>query len=254
MPSQDLIRLSQSHLNILSICPPKFQQVYVDCLGSLTTPERQDSMQWGSRFHLLMQQRELTLPIEPLLATDMELDRSLKALIEAAPELKPDPNIWREAEHCRTFSVGNFLFTVVYDLLIAQGDRAIILDWKTYRQLPKAKNLETNWQTRLYLYVLAETSEYEPEQIQMTYWFVKSGKPQSKTFEYSRAKHRQTERELTGLLADLKTWLQNYREFQIDFPHQPDCEKSCPFYHVFAEIDPRQAIIGSIDEIEEVSL
>ena len=81
MPNQDLIRLSQSHLNILSICPSKsFQQVYVDCLGSLTAPERQDSMQWGSRFHLLMQQRELTLPIEPLLATDTELDRSLKSL------------------------------------------------------------------------------------------------------------------------------------------------------------------------------
>ena len=44
-------------------------------------------MQWGSRFHLLMQQRELTLPIESLLATDSELDSSLKALIQAAPEL-----------------------------------------------------------------------------------------------------------------------------------------------------------------------
>ena len=254
MPNPDLIRLSQSHLNLLSICPPKFQQVYVDCLGSLPAPERQDSMQWGSRFHLLMQQRELTLPIESLLATDTELDSSLKALIEAVPELKPDSNIWREAEHCRTLSMDNFLFTVVYDLLIAQANRATILDWKTYRQPSQAKNLETNWQTRLYLYVLAETSEYEPEQIQMTYWFVKSGTPQNKTFEYSRQKHRQTERELAVLLADLKIWLQNYREFQIDFPHQPDCEQTCHFYQDFAETHSYQAILDSIDEITEVSI
>ena len=130
------------------------------------------------------------------------------------------------------------------------------LDWKNLSSnYQERKNLETNWQTRLYLYVLAETSEYEPEQIQMTYWFVKSATPQSKTFEYSRAKHRQTERELTGLLADLKTWLQNYREFQINFsPITQTAKKTCPFYHGFAEIDPRQAILGSIDEIEEVSL
>jgi len=111
MPDQNLIRLSQSHLNLLSTCPPRFQQVYLDCLSSLPAPQQQDSMQWGNRFHLVMQQRELTLPIEPLLATDSELGNSLKALIQAAPELEPDPDIWREAEHCRTLSMGDFLFT-----------------------------------------------------------------------------------------------------------------------------------------------
>ena len=45
MPNQDPLRLSQAHLNLLTICPPKFQQVYVDCLGSLPDPERQDSIQ-----------------------------------------------------------------------------------------------------------------------------------------------------------------------------------------------------------------
>ncbi|MEM8672637.1 MAG: PD-(D/E)XK nuclease family protein [Cyanobacteria bacterium P01_G01_bin.67] len=254
MAEQDLIRLSQSHLNLLSICPPKFQRVYLDCLGSLAAPEQQESMQWGSRFHLLMQQRELNLPIESLLATDSELDRSLKALIKAAPELEPDPNIWREAEHCRTLCQDDFLFTVIYDLLIAQADRAVILDWKTYRQPIGSKKLQQNWQTRLYLYVLAETSEYKPEQIQMTYWFVKSGQPKSVTINYSQLKHEQTEQELTILLANLKTWLQNYQEFKTDFPHRANCENTCPFYQDFAEADPEQEIIRSISEIEEVSI
>lgn len=258
MPDPNLIRLSQSHLNLLSICPPKFQQVYLDCLGSLPAPEKQDSMQWGNRFHLLMQQRELTLPIESLLATDLELHSSLTALIQAAPELEPDPHIWREAEHCRTLSMGDFLFTVIYDLLIAKTDQATILDWKTYRQPPKSKNLALNWQTRLYLYVLGETSEYEPEQIQMTYWFVKSGSPKSMTFNYGQQQHLQTEQELTVLLADLTTWLQDYQQSQIDFPHQRDCQKTCPYHQLFsdkdraANIDPE--IPPSIAEIEEVSI
>lgn len=258
MSGTNLIRLSQSHLNLLSICPPKFQQVYLDCLGSLPAPEQQDSMQWGNRFHLLMQQRELSLPIESLLGTDSELNSSLTALIQAAPELEPDPNIWREAEHYRTLSMGDFLFTVIYDLLIAKTDQATILDWKTYRQPPKSKNLALNWQTRLYLYVLGETSEYDLEQIQMTYWFVKSGVPKSMTFNYGKQQHQQTEQELNILLTDLTTWLRDYQQSQINFPHQPDCQKTCPYHQLFSDkdradnIDPE--ILPSIAEIEEVSI
>lgn len=254
MSDQGLIRLSQSHLNLLSLCPPKFQQVYLDGLGSLPAPEQQDTMDWGSRFHLLMQQRELTLPIESLLATDTELDSSLKALIQSAPELAPNSQVWREAEHCRTLRVNDFLFTVIYDLLIAESDQAAILDWKTYRQPLGVKKLKQNWQTRLYLYVLIETSEYQPEQVHITYWFVKSGKPKNVTIKYSQQEHRQTEQELTVLLSDLEAWLQNYREFQIDFPHQPDCETSCLFYQDFATTDSHEKMFKSIDEIKEVSI
>ena len=251
MDEPDLIRLSQGHLNLLSKCPPKFQQVYIDS-GSLPVPEQQSSMEWGSRFHLLMQQRELALPIEPLLATETELDSALKALIQAAPELAPDASLWREAEHCRTLNIDNFLFTVIYDLLIASGDRATILDWKTYRQPIGIRKLRHNWQTRLYLYVLAETSEYKPEQLKMTYWFVKSGKPKSITIPYTQEQHQQTKQELIMLLKDLKKWLQNYQELQIDFPHHADCE-NCYFHQEFAMADS-QEMFESIDEIEEVSI
>ncbi len=258
MSDQDLIRLTQSHLNLLSLCPPKFQQVYVDCLSSLPAPEQQDSMQWGNRFHLLMQQRELTLPIESLLATDSELDSSFKALVQAAPELEPDPNIWREAEHCRTLGMGDFLFTVIYDLLIAKTNQATIFDWKTYREPPRSKKLATNWQTRLYLYVLVETSEYKPEQVQMTYWFVKSGSPKSMTFKYTQQKHQQTEQDLAMLLADLNSWLQNYRQSQTDFSHKPDCEKTCPYHQIFSKADEginrHQELLKTIDEIEEIPI
>ena len=252
MSEPDLIRLSQGHLNLLSICPPKFQQVYIDS-GSLPAPKQQSNMEWGSRFHLLMQQRELALPIEPLLATETEFDRALKALIQAAPELAPNPNVWREAEHCRTLSIDNCLFTVIYDLLIASGDRATIIDWKTYRQPIKSEKLQRNWQTRLYLYVLAESGEYRPEQLKMTYWFVKSDTPKSVTIAYTLKQHQQTEQELNMLLEDLKVWLQNYRELQINFPHRANCETACPFYQDFAEVNARE-MFTSIDEIEEVSI
>ena len=251
--------LSQSHLNLLSICPPKFQQVYLDCLGSIPDPKQQESMQWGNRFHLIMQQRELNLPIEPLLASDLELDSSVKDLVKAVPELsEPTQDIWREAEHCRTISYGNFVLTVIYDLFVAQTDKAIILDWKTYSKPEKRNKLARNWQTRLYLYVLVETSEYLPEQIQMTYWFVKSGKPTNVTFNYSQTLHQQTEQDLDDLLTQLESWLQGYQQHQIDLPHKPDCQAKCPYYQSLCSEDTsqiqHQELLKAIADIEEIPI
>lgn len=259
MLTSSLLKLSQSHLNLLSLCPSKFQQVYLDCLGSILDPKQQESMQWGSRFHLLMQQRELALPIESLLESDKDLDTSVKDLIKAVPELlQPQPGCWREAEHCRTLGYKDFVLTVIYDLLVAGKDKAVIFDWKTYRQPQKRNRLASNWQTRLYLYILVETSEYLPEQIQMTYWFVRSGKPQSLTFTYSQTLHQQTESDLNELLANLSTWLQNYQEDKIDFPHKADCEQKCPYFESLAKevATPQdsQELLDAIAEIEEIPI
>ena len=257
MPKQDLIRLSQSHLNLLSVCPPMFQQVYLEGLNSLPEPEHQLRMQWGNRFHLLMQQRELSLPIESLLVNDAKLDLAFKELLKANPDLVTrDGEIWREAEHCRSISWNSFLLTVVYDLLILDEDRALILDWKTYRQPRHAKELMHNWQTRLYLYILAETSEYQPEQIQMVYWFVGSGKPQKVKFDYGQELHGQTQQDLASLLTNLKTWLNDYQQIQVNLPHRPNCQLSCPYYQrLFLNQETGDRDWSKlIDDIEEITI
>ena len=258
MSNSRLLNLSQSHLNLLSLCPPKFQQVYLDRLGSLPDPKQQEGMEWGSRFHLLMQQRELNLPIEPFLAHDLELNASIKDLIGVVPELvNSDSSIWREAEHYRTLGYDNFVLTVIYDLLVAQDDKATILDWKTYRKPAPRKKLASNWQTRLYMYVLAETSEYTPEQIQMTYWFVKSGKPTNETFNYSQTLHQHTEQDLNALLSQLEVWLQNYQHHEVNLPHKSNCQ-DCPYHESLCVEDnleiEHQELINAIAEIEEISI
>lgn len=256
------MRLSQGHLNLLASCPPKFQQVYLDRFTSLPDPHQQETQAWGNRFHLLMQQRELGLPIEPLLQENQELNHSLQALIQAAPEiLVGKENQWREAEHCRTLSSGNYLLTVIYDLLIAEEEKAQIFDWKTYLQPQNKSKLASNWQTRLYLYLLAETSEYLPEQISMTYWFVKlPNRPKSLTFSYSQRQHQKNQQDLTNLLANLDNWLEDYLNHNISFPHRANCQESCPYYHQFVgeqttELEQQsEKLMAAIAEIEEIPL
>lgn len=258
-----LLRLSQGQLNLLKSCPRRFQHIYFDQLGSPTNPEQQERQTWGSRFHLLMQQRELGLPVEPLFQEDAQLQRWVTALAIAAPEiLTPNPKTFRQAEHCRTLNFQGYLLTVIYDLLIEDEQQAQILDWKTYLKPRNRQYLEHDWQTRLYLYVLAETSDYSPEQISMTYWFVQSQpEPQSLKFTYNTGQHEQTRRDLTHLLTELTGWLQRYRDGE-DFPQVGESQGDCTYcnFAVRCQRTPEDLDLGrkdrlpSLAEIQEVSL
>lgn len=184
-----------------------------------------------------MQQRELGLPIEPILERSPELKRWVEAILTTAPELfMSDSTAWRESEHVRTFAMpqggggteDRYLFTTIYDLVILKPDRAEIIDWKTY-PLPKfKKDLSSEWQTRLYLYLLAETSHYLPKQINFTYWFIKSSpRPKSVRIEYTNKQHRQTEQDLQTLLSKLTNWLDRSRSSGEEFPQVAASTGSC---------------------------
>ena len=171
--STKILRLSQGHLNLLATCPRKFQHSYLEQLNTPIDPKHEEYQILGSRFHLLMQQREMGLPIDNLLQADSQLQSWMTDFSNISPEIFTtdiDNQTFRESEHYRTLQIGNYLLTVIYDLLIADQNQAQILDWKTYPQPSKREILARNWQTRLYIYVMAETSNYLLENISMTYW------------------------------------------------------------------------------------
>lgn len=215
-----MLRLSQRHLKILETCPRQFEYIYFDRLTLPISPTQQIKTQLGSDFHLLMQQRELGLPIDPILARSTQLNGWMQAMISTAPELfQSDSQTDRESEQVRTLTIDHYLLTVIYDLVILQPHRADIIDWKTY-PLPKyKKDLDREWQTRLYLYLLAETSEYLPKQISFTYWFIQSApQPISVQICYTLKQHRQTQTDLLTLLSRLTIWLNAYRDRGEPFP------------------------------------
>jgi RecB family exonuclease len=211
-----MLRLSQRHLKILETCPRQFEYTYLDRL----TPIQQSRTQSGSDFHLLMQQRELGLPIEPILARSPKLKGWMDAILATAPELfELKPDVWRESEHVRTLEIDNYLFTTIYDLVILSPNRAEIIDWKTYPKPKYKKDLTHEWQTRLYLYLLAETSDYLPKQIAFTYWFLEpSPQPKSVQICYTLKQHRQTHQDLLTLLSKLTNCLDVANSHREQFP------------------------------------
>jgi hypothetical protein len=208
------LRLSQGHLDLLETCPRKFQHWVLDQLGTPEAIDQQERLIQGARFHLLLQQWWLELPITPLLQTDPQMQQWFQAFQQASPQIV-DVDAEQQPESDRSLEMNGYLLTVRYDLLTLGAQQAKILDWKTYPHPQSTARLEHKWQTRLYPFVLAETSDYQPEQIAIVYWFFQteatSAVPQSLPFPYNRQKHQETRQKLTQLLQQLTEWLERYQ-------------------------------------------
>lgn len=233
-----LLRLSQTQLNVLAACPRKFQHLYLEQLGAPLIPDEQTRMQQGAQFHLLVQQWLLTLPIAPLVASDPALHQWFDAFQGAAPDILAlaDPQAQRSPECDRTLEFQGYLLTARYDLLLTTPHQAKILDWKTYARPRDRRWLATNWQTRLYPFILAETSAYTPADIELIYWFFQTpagapDTPQSLTFAYSAQQHEQTRADLTQLLQALTVALHDYEQGQPlpDLPFGAESCNTCAF-------------------------
>ncbi len=267
------VRLSQGHLNLLAACPRKFQYAFLDQFSAPNSTEQQERQNQGAQFHLLLQQWQLGLPIAPLTQADPQLDQWFTAFESASPEILALPDSdsapIQQAEHERTLECQGYLLTMRYDLLLSSDRHAKILDWKTYPRPQNARHLAENWQTRLYLYGLAETSLYDPEQLSMVYWFFQATQdaatPQSLSFSYDRTQHDRTHQDLTQLLQQLTDWLSQYAAGeslpQLGIAHQ-ECDRCHFFSRCFGDFmpsDPRPETsdpltLPAILEIQEVPL
>ena len=210
-----------------------FRRLYLEQLANPPNLKQQEQLDWGEQFHRLMQQQELGLAIAPLLNTHQPYNTAIASLLEAVTkEQKVNKTLWQEAEHTRTLKQRHYLLTVVYDLLTINTNGAEIFDWKTYLRPKNTNQLTNHWQTRLYPYVLVETSDLRPEQIGFTYWFVQgSPQPQPLRFQYSDEQHQKNRRDLAQLLTQLDQWLDS--EPETAFSHHPHCQKNCPYFSIF---------------------
>jgi PD-(D/E)XK nuclease superfamily len=179
--ASNVVSLSQGSLSLLSDCPRKFQYAVLEQLSLPNPPDQQARQEQGARFHLLVQQWLMDLPIAPLRATDRQLNQWLSSFEDAAPEIlsvfpaHADAQSAIESE--RSLYFNGYRLVVRYDLVLSTPEQAQILDWKTYPKPQSDRWLRQTWQTRLYLFVLVETSPYSPEQVSMVYWFFQGTNP-----------------------------------------------------------------------------
>ncbi len=224
------MKLSQGNLTILDSCPRLFQYTVLEQLAVPQRGEEWEKMQLGSQFHQLMQQRSQHLPIEAIAATDPDLRRWFEAVEAQSADLFPDAGeAWTDSEHVRTMDWMGHTIVGVYDYVVLRSDSAQILDWKTYPKPVDSRRLQQSWQSRLYPLLLARSSNYSPDTIEMRYWFFQGGdqgQPQMLRFESSAASMAETTAALTQRLIGLNVWLTAYELTGESFP-QTEIRQTC---------------------------
>lgn len=205
--------LTRAALRDFAECPRRFRLRYVDRLPWPVSPPDEPTavaLQRGQQFHRLLERYFLGLPVEERDIGDDVVRGWWSNFVRQGPVL---PQGHRRAEHELTIPAGDFFLNGRFDLLIlSQADgapAAQIFDWKTSR--PRSlEQLRRDWQTRLYLAMLAEsgtaltggTQPLVPANLAMTYWY--AGDPdQPRTIRYNAAAHAENWAEILDLLARL---------------------------------------------------
>jgi hypothetical protein len=180
-----LTTLSQSSLQDYMDCAQRFKLRYLDRLSypaveTEPTLENEKHQQEGEYFHRLVQQHLIGIPAEhitrfantPTLQRWWQNFQNSKDLagFRALSGLYPEATL--------SAPLGKHRLLAKYDLITVENGKAIIYDWKTYRKRPRNEWLVARMQTRVYRALLVQAGAhlnqgkpFDPEQIEMIYWF-----------------------------------------------------------------------------------
>ena len=210
----DSLLLSQGKLDTFLACRRRF---YLRSLRRLPWPDpplgddSADLLARGQQFHQVMERHFLGLGVDAASIGDGRVRHWWQAFQSSPPTLPPGKRL---PEHRLTVPVGRHLLLGRFDLLII-GERdgapfAHLYDWKTGR--PRRESaLRVDWQTRLYLALLAEGGSalwpdpahiLRPEAIHLTYWY--AAEPDApRTIAYSAVDHAQNWADIQAIVAQI---------------------------------------------------
>lgn len=153
---------------------------------------RQKSEIDGSRFHLIMQQVGLGIPVDGLLATNPHLKEWVDA---ALPYTQiPGDKQWG-IELCH--EINDIYLIENFDLIVCSDEKIIAVDWTIAK--PQDFNLvKESWKTQLRLFLLHQTTGVPCKNVSLVYLFVNK----NATFQccYSDKQHEENKQKLAKIL------------------------------------------------------
>ncbi|NHZ72015.1 MAG: hypothetical protein GWP17_02890 [Aquificales bacterium] len=216
MPTNSLL-LSRPKLAAFLACPRRFQLRYLKHLSwpNLFADTRTEkALTRGKQFHLLMERHFLGLDIPLTSIGDTAVSNWYQAFKNSKLTI---PHGRFHPEHRLTVPIGKHLLLGRFDLLVVgeqDGDPfAHIYDWKTGKARTEGV-LRQDWQTRLYLALLAEGGgalwgngrSLQPENITLTYWYV-TEPDAPRILRYSQQAHTLNWVEIQAIVGQIDTHL-----------------------------------------------
>jgi CRISPR/Cas system-associated exonuclease Cas4 (RecB family) len=247
-------QFSQSSLQDYVDCPRRFYLLHVRRLAwpavEAEPPlENERYLQKGEAFHRLVHQQVLGLPPERLSSTitDEELRLWWHNYLESGPSDLPTA---RYPEVILSAPVSGHRLLAKYDLAaIDPGQRAVIVEWKTFRKRPQREWLSMRLQTKVYPYLLVRAGSnlnsdqsLQPQQVEMLYWFA-NFPAQPERFSYDATQYEADEVYLTSLIDKIKGLGEE------DFPLTTE-ERRCR-YCPYRSLCERGVKAGAFDKAED---
>ena len=258
METNPLTILSQSSLQDYLDCSLRFKLRYLDHLSypaveSEPALENEKHQREGEYFHRLVQQYLIGIPAGQItkLANTPNLQRwwdnfqafaktSLADLISCLPEVT------------LSAPLGKHRLLAKYDLIAVNDGKATIYDWKTYRKRPRNEWLSARMQTRVYRAMLAKAGmhlnngqPFEPELIEMIYWFADFPNEPAR-FEYTSAQYKRDWDVLLKLSDEIA--LRQAQDNASSYPPTDDHQKCA--YCTYRSYCERGIRAGDMDQAE----
>jgi hypothetical protein len=243
------LTLSRHKLVTFLACQRRFQLRYRKELPWPAMPlgERAEAaLTRGQQFHQLLERYFLGLAVDDADIKDVELGRWWSLFKRHEPALFKNRGMQLAngrylPEHRLTIPIDGHLLAARFDLLVvgqdeASGEAAVhVFDWKTGHPQAEAE-LRQDWQTRLYLAMMAEGGGalledgrsqqrpfLNPDNLDITYWYV-SDAATPRTIRYNQAWHDRNWAELQATVAQIEQQLrQNDWPLTDDWSHCRMC-------------------------------
>ncbi len=244
-------QFSQASLSDYVDCARRFQLRYLleqawPAVEAEPLLERERVMALGQRFHKLIQQHVEGLPVETLTnsLSEPELSRWWQSYLRALDTTLRDLPAARRAEVALSIPLGGYRLVAHCDLIAAEADRVVIVDWKTEHRRPMHEHLLNRLQTRVYRYVVTEAQSCPPGTVSMIYWFAEYP-DQPEVLPYDARQHADDQRYLTELIAEI-----DRRAMQPgEWDKTPD-ERKCA-YCTYRSLCNRGVVAGAINPDDE---
>jgi predicted RecB family nuclease len=242
---------SQANLADYVDCPRRFQLRYLleqawPAVESEPLLEREYLAEQGRRFHKLIQQHAEGLSPDILTPPPDEPDlaRWWQSYLASLTTTLSDLPLERRAEMALSIPINTYRLTAHFDLIVAETDRAVIVDWKTEQRLPAREQLLKRMQTRVYRYVLTAAQQRPPGTISMIYWFAQYP-DQPIALPYDAAQQANDHQYLTALIDEIEQRTHPANEWEMT-PHERKCA-----YCVYRSLCQRGIQAGTLNTNED---
>ncbi|MCS7011072.1 MAG: PD-(D/E)XK nuclease family protein [Anaerolineales bacterium] len=207
---------SQASLQDYLDCPRRFELRYIrqirwPAVESEPALENEHRLEEGKRFHRLIQQYLLGIPVEKLtpLASSSNLRRWWENYLAAAPSFS---GYTKHIELLLSTAVGEHRLVAQYDLIaLHPSGQVLIYDWKTYTRRPRNEWMAARLQTHLYRALLVRAGAHlnggtpiRPEQVEMIYWYAEHP-AEPACFPYNADQYRRDWAALEKLVSEITT-------------------------------------------------